>query len=198
MPLENGRIQPLGLGCASKCKASPMATQPQVYSDTPSDRNTLNPRPKWLERGAPGTPLRTALAKPKNAKKAPPSAPVTLPEDRKEKTRKSTHPGFPLPPPWAPWPLGPSRASAMTFPEPRAQAAPFSEPLQSAQTLQNSSGSVLPIACPPPRRLQWWELRATALNPKRQWFGWWPVKGREKKPSTNENCWTALQTNAFA
>ena len=34
--LENGRIQPLGLGCASKCNASPMAS----YRWATSHRNT--------------------------------------------------------------------------------------------------------------------------------------------------------------
>ena len=36
---------------ASPMASSCWATHPQVYSDTPSDRNTLNPRRKALERG---------------------------------------------------------------------------------------------------------------------------------------------------
>ena len=62
VPLESGRIQPLGLGCAPMA-SSRWATQPQVYSDTPSDRSTLNwPKPPGDlprdPRGAPWTPAR--------------------------------------------------------------------------------------------------------------------------------------------
>ena len=123
-------------------------------------------------------------------------------------TRKSACRQLPPAPPWALLAAEPSRAAAMTLPKPRAQAAPFVPGLSAPQTPAKppSHSQTVPELLPcvlllaHPHGVQWWELRATALNPKRQWFGWWPVKahsGREKKPSTNENCWTALQTNAF-
>ena len=176
--------------------SSRWATQPQVYSDTPSDRNTLNARCKSLGRGVPGTPVGT-----------PPEPPGPLPENAEFWCLPAGLPfhekapfTFLAPlarsglfwPPLLPWPpLGPPPPSP-----PWPLLAPLVPPCPSSPLCF--------LACPPKlavELLYWWELRATALNPKRQWFGWWPVKahsGREKKPSTNENCWTALQTNAFA
>ena len=108
-----------------------------------------------------------------------------------------------LGPPGPPWPLlaplpppaPPSRAKK------REKSTPFTflpgapwPPLAAPRPPSVLSG--LPLSTKlAVELLYWWELRATALNPKRQWFGWWPVKahsGREKKPSTNENCWTAF------
>ena len=111
VPLESGRIQPLGLGCASKCKASPMAsfrwaTQPQVYSDTPSDGNTLNPRPKSLERGAPGTSLGTPPEPPGPCPKMLNSG-VCAKKTRKRHLAPPSPPWpplAPLAPPGPPWP----------------------------------------------------------------------------------------------
>ena len=153
-----------------------------------------------------GRPLRT-----------PPELPGPLPENAefwclprcpsRAKKREKKHPA-PCSIPgasWPPRPLWPPLAPPPGRPWP--STAPWSPPkppnppkVCCAPPYQLPS-PMLPIVCTPLRRLQWWELRATALNPKRQWFGWWPVKahsGRENKPGTDENCWTALQTNAFA
>ena len=161
--------------CPARCEKS----TPTTFLASPGPRPPL--APPWPPL-APPWPLLAPLVPPcpsfqsqKNAKKAPrPLTPWPL----------LAPPRPALAPPGPPWP-------------PLARPGPPPGPLCPSSVL---SGLLLSTKLAV-ELLYWWELRATALNPKRQWFGWWPVKahsGREKKPSTNENCWTALQINAFA
>ena len=101
-------LQLLGLGCASKCKASPMAssrwaTQPQVYSDTPSDRNTLNPA-QMPRTGRPPSPL--ALNPAPRPPWPPPSSPAPWPPPHTPRNVGGARHPHPDPP--TPAPPGPS------------------------------------------------------------------------------------------
>ena len=113
MPLETGRIQPLALGCASKCKASPMAssrwaTQPLRYSiliGTPQTLlGPLGTLPKPPGR-LPENAEFSCLVSPRPGPPWPRSGPSLAPSFFLWPVQKNAVTGPGSPPAWAPTPL---------------------------------------------------------------------------------------------